>query len=173
MSELKVSSDTLREPTRSEKPDPQPEASLGRRSEMTPSSVGSELQSRVNEPRKNRYWGSPRIVFSVGRAETPRRSGVEVRPGSESMAKQHRVSQEAGRASCFLGSEDRRGLSRENKSPEQRATTRRLCACENRREAKVSNTERQSEGVEKNRGSLSRRIVAHESGRTEPKGARE
>jgi hypothetical protein len=55
---MKVSTDTLREPTRPEKPDQQPEASLGWRSETTPSSVGSELQSRVTEPRKCNNGGA-------------------------------------------------------------------------------------------------------------------
>jgi hypothetical protein len=173
MSERKSLIETLQEPTCPAEFDQQLEASLGWRSEMTPSSVGSEWQSRVKEPRNRPYWGSPRVLVSVGRVKAPQRSGAEIRPGSESRAKPQRVSQEAGRASCFLGEESRRGLNRENKQPEERATTRRWCACENSREAKVSNTERQSEGGEKNRGSLSRCIVAVESGGTKPEGPRE
>ncbi|MGH7945076.1 MAG: efflux RND transporter permease subunit, partial [Opitutaceae bacterium] len=53
----KVSTETLREPTRPAKPDRQPEASLGWRPETAPSSAGSELQGRVVEPRNSWLHG--------------------------------------------------------------------------------------------------------------------
>jgi len=79
---------------------------------MAPSSVGSELQSRVIEPRNGLYRWSLRGRKNVGSTEASLRSGAEVRPGSdESRAEQYRVSREAGRASCFLGN-NRKGLVR-------------------------------------------------------------
>jgi hypothetical protein len=55
-------------------------------SEMTPSSVGSEPQSRVKEPRNKDKRGSLRACDSGDNTETPQRFGVEVRPGSKSTA---------------------------------------------------------------------------------------
>jgi len=53
--------------------------------------------------------------------------------------------------------------------PEQRPTPPRSDVSENSRGAEVSHTERPSEGVETDRGSLSRRIVAMENGVTRPR----
>ena len=164
----KVSTETLREPTRPAKPDRQPEASLGWRPETAPSSVGSELQSRVIEPRNGLYLWSLRCRKYVGSTEAPLRSGVEVRPGPESRAEQYRVSRETGRASCLLGS-NRERTNPVNQGPEPRPTPPRSAGGENSRGAEVSRTERQSEGAETNRGSLSRRIVALETGVTDPR----
>jgi len=88
-------------------------------SEMTPSSVGSELQSRVIEPRNIDERGSLRVCDSEGHVEAPQWSGVEVRPGSKNRAEaaahgtsggrcmgresSNGVFREAGRASCLLG----------------------------------------------------------------------
>lgn len=53
--------------------------------------------------------------------------------------------------------------------PEQRSTTPRSSGSENSRGTEVLRAEPQSTGVEKDRGSLSRRIVALESGETDPR----
>ena len=63
---MKVSNVTLRESTRPAKPDRQPETSLGWRPETASSSVGSELQSRVIEPRKDWYLGEPACLSQRG-----------------------------------------------------------------------------------------------------------
>ncbi len=135
---------------------------------MAPSSVGSELQSRVIEPRNGLYRWSLRRRKSVGSTEASLRSDAEVRPGSESRAEQYRVSREAGRASCLLGN-DREVDHPVNQGPEPSPTPPRSVGGENSRGAEVSRTERQSEGAETNRGSLSRRIVAIETGKTDPR----
>jgi hypothetical protein len=135
---------------------------------MAPSSVGSELQSRVIEPRNGLYRWSLRCRKYVGSMEAPLWSGAEVRPGSESRAEQYRVSREAGRASCLLGN-DREVDRPVNQGPVPRPTPPRSVSGENSRGAEVSRTERQSEGAETNRGSLSRRIVAIETGKTDPR----
>ena len=54
-----------------------------------------------------------------------------------------------------------------NQGPEQRSTPPRSIASESSGGTEVSRTERQSEGAETNRGSLSRRIVAIETGETD------
>ena len=136
---------------------------------MAPSSVGSQLQSRVIEPRNGLYRWSLRCRKNVGRTEASLRSGAEVRPGSdESRAEQYRVSREAGRASCLLGN-DRKVDHPVNQGPEPRPTPPRSVGGENSRGAGVSRTERQSEGAETNSGSLSRRIVSIETGETDPR----
>ena len=70
-------------------------------SEMTPSSVGSELQSRVIEPRKKVERGSLRGCDSGGHAEAPQWSGAEVRPGSKSRAKPQVLSFSKGSIGVF------------------------------------------------------------------------
>jgi len=135
---------------------------------MAPSSVGSQMQSRVIEPRNGLYRWSLRRRKSVGSMEAPLRSGAEVRPGSESRAEQYRVSREAGRASCLLGN-NRKVDHPVNQGPEPRLTSPRSVGGENSRGAEVSRTERPSEGAETHRGSLSRRIVAIETGETDPR----
>ena len=121
------------------------------------------------EPRKSYRRGSPRGRISVGSIDAPSWSGAPVRPGSESTAELHRVSREAGRASCLLGRKNRQGTTPVKQGPEQRPTPPRSDVCENSRGAEVSHTERPSEGAETDRGSLSRRIVAIENGVTDPR----
>lgn len=78
------------------RPDQPPEASLASSVEMPARSVDSELQSLVIEPRKFIDWWSLRVSNSGDHACAPKeshcgdRSGANVRPGSESMAEQHR-----------------------------------------------------------------------------------
>jgi len=134
---------------------------------MAPSSVGSELKSRVIEPRNGLYRWGLRGRRSVGSMEAPLRSGTQVRPGSASRAEQYRVSREAGRAFCLLGN-NRKVDHPVNQGPEPRPTPPRSVGGENSRGAEVSRTERPSEGAETNRGSLSRRIVPIETGETDP-----
>jgi hypothetical protein len=74
-------------------------------SEMAPSSVGSELQSRVIELRNGLSRWSLRCRKYGCYMEAPLRSGAEVRPGSESRAEQYRVSREPGIASCLIGND--------------------------------------------------------------------
>lgn len=79
--------------THPERPDQPPEASLASSSEMAARSVDSELQSLVIEPR-NLQWWSLRVCNSGDNTKTPNSqqcawSGVKVRPGSKSRAKQY------------------------------------------------------------------------------------
>lgn len=135
---------------------------------MMPSSVGSELQSGVIEPRKKIERGSLRGLRSGGNTEAPQRSGVEVRPGSKSSAKQHRgfrgsweslLSPRKGRPEGIKPVEQDPGSTANFRSPSE----------ENRKRTEVSSAERKAKAQEKDRGSLSITIVALESGETNPR----
>lgn len=135
---------------------------------MTPSSVGSELQSGVIEPRKKIERGSLRGLRSGGNTEAPQRSGVEVRPGSKSSAKQHWGLR--GSWESLLSPRKRRP---ERIKPVEQdpgsATNFRSTRKENRKKTEVLSAEPRAKAQEKDRGSLSITIVALESGETNPK----
>lgn len=152
-------------PERSDRP---PEASLGWRSEMTPSSVGRELQSRVMEPRKNDERRSLRGGDSGGKTEAPQWSGVEVRPGSKSRAKQHWGLQGSWESLLFPRENAGFGSHRLNKILDrERAFGPR--SPRKRKSTEVSSAEFNAKAQETGRGSLSISIVAFESGATIPR----
>jgi len=136
-------------------------------SEMTPSSVGSKLQSRVIEPRKKFDRRSLRGCDSGGKTEAPQWSGVEVRPGSKSTAKQHRGLQ--GSWESLLSS---RTTMPDRIIPAQQdpgsGARFQPAIIENRKQSEESSAEL-NEGVETDRGSLSISIVATESRVTTPR----
>jgi hypothetical protein len=135
---------------------------------MTPSSVGSELQSGVIEPRKKMERGSLRGLRSGGNTEAPQRSGVEVRPGSKSSAKQHWGLR--GSWESLLSPRKRRpdGIKPVEQDPGSAANFRPPRE-ENRKRTEVSSAEPKAKAQEKDRGSLSITIVATESRETNPK----
>ena len=135
---------------------------------MTPSSVGSELQSRVNEPRKKDERGSLRACDSGDNTEAPQWSGVEVRPGSKSTAEQQRGLQ--GSWESLLSPRKNAGIGshRFNKIQDrERAIGYR--SPRKRGPTEVSSAEFNAKARETGRGSLSISIVAIESGVTHPR----
>ena len=137
-------------------------------SEMTPSSVGSELQSRVNEPRKEEERGSLRACDSGDNTEAPQWSGVEDRPGSESTAKRQRGLQGSWESLRSPRENAGKGSHRLNKIQDrERAFGSR--SPRKRRQTEVSSAEFNAKARERGRGSLNISIVAIESRVTNPR----
>ena len=137
-------------------------------SEMTPSSVGSEQQSRVNEPRKKDERGSLRACDSGDNTEAPQWSGVEVRPGSKSTAKQQRGLQGSWESLLSPRENAGTGSHRLNKIQDrERAFGSR--SPRKRRQTEVSSAEFNAKARERGRGSLNISIVAYESRETIPR----
>ena len=141
---------------------------LAGESEMTPSSVGSELQSRVNEPRKENEWRSLRVCDSGGHTEAPQRSGVEVLPGSKSTAKQQRGLQGSWESLLSPRNDAGIGPHRLNKVQDRRRAFG-LQSQRKRKRTEVSSAEFNAKARETDRGSLSISIVAFESRVTIPR----
>ena len=156
------------------RPDQPPEASLASSVEMPARSVDSELQSPVIEPRKFIDWRSLRVSNSGDQAVASNKSHcgnwsvANVRPGSKSMAEQHRGLPGRWESLAFPWDEstglDEPGL------PTSLLIASALPRSErkNARSTKVSYGEG-DRATEMNEGSLSLCIVAMESRGTDPK----
>jgi len=137
-------------------------------SEMTPSSVGSERRSRVNEPRKKDERGSLRACDSGDNTEAPLWSGVEVRPGSKSTAEPQRGLQGSWESLLSPRRNAGSGPHRLNKVQDRRRAFG-LRSPRKRERTEVWSAEFNAKAQETDRGSLSISIVALESGVTHPK----
>jgi len=140
-------------------------------SETTPSSVGSEPQSPVNEPRKKDGRGSLRVSDSGDNTEAPQWSGVEVRPGSKSWAEWNWGLQGSWEGLLPPRQGAGKGSARQNKIPD-RERALGPWSPRKREKTEVSDAEFRAKAREKGRGSLSILIVAYESGEPERSGDR-
>lgn len=121
------------------------------------------------EPRKKDGRWSPRGCDSGGRTEAPRWSGVEVRPGSKSTAQSHRGLLGSWESLLSARTTPPDGIEPADQGPGGAACSRLTLVCEDSEPVGLSHAECISEGVERDRGSLSLRIVAMESGVTDPR----
>ena len=147
------------------------EASLASSSEMAARSVDSELQSHVIEPRNCRYRWSLRAVNSGDNTEAPKSrigawSGVEVRPGSKSLAEQYWGLLGRWESLLFPWLRAGRGETDVSTSMLISKALREIREKQTKR-TKVSISEG-DRAMEMNKGSLSLRIVAIESRGTHP-----
>jgi hypothetical protein len=137
-------------------------------SEMTPSSVGSEPQSRVKEPRNKDERGSLRVCDSGDNTEAPQWFGVEVRPGSKSTAEWQWGLQGSWESLQSPRENAGTGSPRLNKIQDRRRVFG-LRLPRKRKRTEVSSAELKAKAQEKGRGSLSISIVAVESRVTTPR----